>query len=138
MMYTNRGRRGAAIVAAMVTLALVTLIAAALVNMMVATHRQSQRYANELQAQWLAEAALDRAVAQLRAEPEYEGETWTPSVSAGAGTDEEGASGIVTIRIKSANGERATRTIYVEAAWPPDEIQRVLVQRELPVPEQLP
>lgn len=133
---TNRCRRGGAIVAAMVTLAIVTLIAATLVNAMVATHRQSQRYADELQAQWLAEAALDRAIAQLRAAPEYSGETWTPSITAGEA--EEKSAGIATIRIESAAGERAVRTIYVEATWPADEVQRVLVQRELPVPEQLP
>ena len=133
-LWINQRRRGAAIVAAMVTLLIVTLIAAALVKTMVATHRQSRRYANELQAQWLAEAALDRAVAQLRAQPEYMGETWTPSLSSNG--DE--SAGIATIGIESAAGEQAARTIYVEAAWPADEVQRVLVQREIPVPEQLP
>lgn len=133
----SRDRRGAALVAAMVTLLVVTLVAAALVKTMVATHRQSQRYADELQAQWLAEAALDRALVQLRSQSDYSGETWIPSLALSGESGDESDAGSVTIRIESAAGG-SPRVIHVEAAWPAEGLQRVLARRELPVPESMP
>ena len=56
---------------------MVTLVAGALVRSLITAHRQSHRYADELQAQWLAEAGLARAAAKLRDDANYQGEVWT-------------------------------------------------------------
>src|SRR4029453_16923976 len=71
-----RRPRGAALVMAMVALLVVTLMAAALVQALVAGHRQARRYGDQLQAQWLAEAGLARAVAILQSDATYQGEIW--------------------------------------------------------------
>jgi type II secretory pathway component PulK len=118
-------RRGAALVMAMVALLVVSLVAAALVQSLLAAHRQSHRYADQLQAQWLAEAGLARAVAKLNADAAYPGEVWQASLAPGEVNEAE--AGQVTIAV-----EPATKKITVEAVYPTDEHRRVLARRELP------
>ena len=111
-------RRGAALVMAMVALLVVTLMSAALVQSLVTGQRQARRYADELQAQWLAEAGLERAVVQLARDAQYRGETWQTEIG--------GELGSVTITT-----EPETRKIVAEAVYPPEEHRRVLVRREV-------
>ena len=120
-------RRGIAMVMALAALLVVTLVAGALVKSLLLSHRQSKRYAGELQAQWLAEAGLARATAQLALNEEYQGETWRAPV--GDAADDVGQ---VTIRIEPAAGE-APRKFVVEAIYPPREHSRNLATRELVV-----
>jgi hypothetical protein len=100
----------------------------ALVESMLATHRQSKRYQAQTQAQWLAEAGLSRAAAQLARHSDYTGETWQAPVG---GTEAE--IGEVTIRIEPKT-ETTPRQMIVEAVYPPTEHQRILVRRELSIP----
>lgn len=116
-------RRGAVLVMAMVALLVVTLVAGALVRSLIATHRQSHRYADELQAQWLAEAGLARATAKLRADGAYQGEIWQASVAPAMSSEAD--SGEVTIAV-----DPATKKITALAVYPTDEHRRVLVTRE--------
>jgi type II secretory pathway component PulK len=109
-------------------LLVVMLVAAALVESMLATHRQSQRYQLQTQAQWLAEAGLSRAAAQLASQSDYTGEVWQAPVSESDGGDSD--VGEVTIRVQPATDE-APRRVVVEAIYPPQEHHRVLVRREL-------
>jgi type II secretory pathway component PulK len=108
---------------AMVALLVVSLVAGALVRSLLAAHQQSHRYADQLQAQWLAEAGLARAATKLRAEASYQGEVW--QVSLAPGEMNEAESGQVTITV-----EPATKKIAVEAIYPTAETRRVLVHRE--------
>jgi type II secretory pathway component PulK len=106
---------------AMVALLVVTLVAAALVRSLIATHRQSHRYADVLQSQWLAEAGLARATAKLRADAAYAGEVWQASV-APPHSDEANA-GQVTITV-----DPSSKKITIEAIYPQDEHRRVLAR----------
>ena len=127
------GRRGAALVMAMVARLVVTLVAGALVQTLIAAHRQSRRYADELQAQWLADAGMARARAKLKSDANYQGEVWTaplganvPATSVEAGADEPAADvGQVTITVDSAS-----KQITVVAVYPSDEHRRVQARRE--------
>jgi type II secretory pathway component PulK len=113
---------------AMVALLVVTLVAGALVQTLLAAHRQSHRYADELQAQWLAEAGLARAAARLRADANYQGEVWSAPLAAATATLDEGSpaeTGTVTITVAPD-----TKRITVEAVYPNDESRRVLVRRD--------
>jgi Tfp pilus assembly protein PilX len=109
---------------ALAALLAVTLVAAALVTSLVASHRKSKRYAAQLQAQWLAEAGLARAAVQVAANSDYAGETWQAPVGSA-----ESDTGQVTIRIEPA-AEAQPRRIVVEAIYPPHEHDRVLIRRE--------
>ena len=115
-------RRGAALVMAMVALLVVTLMSAALVQSLVTGQRQSRRYSDELQAQWLAEAGLERAVVQLARDAQYRGEIWR--------TEVRGELGSVTITV-----EQETKKIVAEAVYPPEEHRRFLVSRECTISE---
>jgi Tfp pilus assembly protein PilX len=117
-------RRGAALVLAMVTMLVVVMIAGALVQLMLANHRQGRHHHSELQAQWLAAAGMARARAQLEGQADYPGETWRAPVHEARG--DEPSTGQVTIKIE------ADRQIVVEAIYPQDEIHRVLVRLESP------
>jgi Tfp pilus assembly protein PilX len=115
-------RRGAALVMALVALLVITLMSAALVQALVTGQRQSRRYADELQAQWLAEAGLERARVQLAHDDQFRGETWQ--------TDISGELGSVTIAV-----EPETKKIVAEAVYPPEEHRRILVRREASISE---
>ncbi len=79
-----------------------------------------KRCAWNLQAQWLAEAALERAAARLAKDSKYAGETWT--VSAGEFVGRQG--GAVKIRVGPDAGHPGRRVVRVEAYYPDDPVHR--------------
>jgi type II secretory pathway component PulK len=120
-------RRGGALVAAMVTLLAVMLVAGAVVRSLLAAHRQARHSQHELQAQWLAESAIARAVAQLALQTDYTGETWQPAIIAGGG-DEQTAT--VELSVKTPEAAAKTRRVIAIAHYPNHEWRRVTVRRE--------
>src|SRR5262245_42315501 len=116
-MTVSAARRGAALFLTLVVLAVVTLIAAEAMHSMVAAQRQSKRATDELQAQWLAEAALGRALVQTGRQPEYKGETWRPQIG--------GRTGVAEIRLESASGP--PKRIIAEVRFPDDPVRRIAV-----------
>ncbi len=80
-----------------------------------------------LQAQWLAESALDRAAARLAADPGYPGETWIVSPDALSG--DEGGS--VRIEVLPLAGQPAQRRVRVQADYPDDPTCRIRVNKEI-------
>ena len=69
-------RRGGFLIIAMICLLLTTGLMGALLKMAVLNRRAAQFEAHALQAEWLAESALDRAAAKLSGDGDYQGETW--------------------------------------------------------------
>jgi Tfp pilus assembly protein PilX len=121
------GRRGGAgLVIALVTLLIITSTMAAIIQSLLVDLRQTRQAANELQAQWLADSAVGRAAAQLRANPSYEGETWKPPVSA-AGDDE--SVGVAEIRIERAKEPAKELRVIVDARYPDHPWRRVATRR---------
>jgi Tfp pilus assembly protein PilX len=121
-------RRGAILVVALVTLLVVTLLAGVVVHSYLQGHRQLRQQQNALQAQWLAESALARAAAQLRANPAYAGETWQVELAA---ADNQPAAGSAEIKLEPVPDQRQMLRINVLASFPGDELHRVLVERSL-------
>lgn len=73
-------RGGIAAVWALVVVAMVTALAAAAAARLVAARKQTDSYRNRAQAEWLARAGHELAVARLLATPDgYTGETATPT-----------------------------------------------------------
>jgi len=120
-------RRGGALVVAIVTLLVVTLIAGAVVRSLLAAHRQAQQSQHELQAQWLAESALARAVAQLAQKPDFAGETWQPKLRTSAGEED---SATVEIDVEKLESPAPLRRVVAIAHYPNHEWRRVTVRRE--------
>jgi type II secretory pathway component PulK len=126
-MKRRASRRGGALVVAMVTLLVVTLIAGAVVRSFLAEHRQARQSQNELQAQWLAESAIARAAARLAQLSDYAGETWQPKLGA---SDGEADSGTVEIQVEKLESSAPARRIVAIAHYPNHEWRRVTVRRE--------
>lgn len=134
-------RRGAVLAMALVTLLVVGLIAGLMVERYLATHRQGLREVQQLQAEWLAEAAVARGLAMRQADGEYSGETWRvdlldePENGEGPARGASGPkfAGVAIIRVEPAE-EDGTIIIVAQARYPDHESQRALVERTYTLP----
>lgn len=120
-------RRGAVLVALLICLLIVLMISAATVRVLVMQSRVAHDEAGHVQAAWLAESALDRAIVRLAKDANYDGETWEVAVDDGA----DSRRGVAVISIKAVEEQPNQKTISVEARWPDDPIYRMMEQREL-------
>jgi type II secretory pathway component PulK len=120
MKHARKSRRGGALILALVTLLVVMIVAGTLARSLVAALRQTRHAQQEVQAQWLAEAALARGLARLEHETDFAGETWRPSITAEQTSAAE-------IRIER-NAD--TVKLVVEAHFPDEPWQRTSVRRE--------
>jgi type II secretory pathway component PulK len=117
-------RRATALIVAIVTLMVVMLITGTLLRSLVASQRHLGRWEQELQAQWLAEAALARAQAQLARHPDYASEQWQPAIGLGK------LPAAATIRVERT-ADRGAR-IVAAARYPDKAGSGVLVPRTAP------
>ncbi len=72
----KRSRRALTTVAVLVCLIVISLIGAALLKVGLAQRNQVRSQEQRLQAEWLAESGLDRALGRLAADRSYLGEKW--------------------------------------------------------------
>ena len=124
----KRSRSGVVLVAVLVALLVVMLISSAIVRGLVVQHRLARSEQQRIQAFWFAESAVQRALAQLAAASEYDGETWQIELPQSGF-----ASGQALIRIEPIENEPNQRTVIVEARLPNDPIDGVLELRSLVV-----
>jgi type II secretory pathway pseudopilin PulG len=131
---TSNSRRGMTTIAVLVCLLIITLISGALLKVGLAQRDMSRDRERRLQAEWLAESGVDRALARLTLDHNYTGETWpitarelglpegTPTTGSTGQADRSGA--IVTIAIEPIAGKANRRGIRVQADYPPDPPRR--------------
>ena len=118
-------RSGAVLVVALICLLLLSVLAASLTRTVLLQREQVIREEWQLQAEWLAEAAIDRAVVRMESTPDYEGEEWLPVSNEGTPL---GRVHIVLAPDESETEVSRTR-INVTADVPAGTQQRVRVQR---------
>ena len=118
-------RRGATLIVAMVTLLIVMLFAATLMRTLISSHRRTRLLQNQLQAQWLAEAAVQRARVQLASASDYSGETWRPAM---LGAENE--SGVAVIRLEKIADHASGLRVVVNAHFPDHPARRASAHRE--------
>ena len=106
-------RSGVILVVAMICLFLTSLLLGTLLQMAVAQRRYAKMEAAALQAEWLADSALERAAAALAQNANYTGETWTVPAKDLDGTH----SGRVVIALVPLKGSRQ-RELKVIAHYP--------------------
>jgi Tfp pilus assembly protein PilX len=123
---TTRPRRGMLAIAVLVCLIVLTLISGAILRVGVAQRDEVRAQERRLQAEWLAEAGLRRALARLEADPEYAGETW--KVDARELDSSDGAN--VAIAVERPPGDPKARTIRVRADYPRDPPRRIRCSRQ--------
>jgi len=108
------GRRGAALVVALVFLAVALMIFTSVLKVTVAQRGALQSHSWGVQAAWLAESALERAAARLAADASYSGGTWKLPAEAIGGQHDA----IVTIEVLAVPNEPDRRLVRVRADYP--------------------
>ncbi|AMV39810.1 hypothetical protein [Planctomyces sp. SH-PL62] len=122
-------RRGLTSVAVLILLFVIALISAELVRLGVAYRDRTSSNERAMQADLLADAGVDRALARLSAEPGYQGERWEIPA------DALDAAAVVTIRVETNPTGGGARVVRVQADYPPDPPRRARSSREVDVPE---
>lgn len=112
---------------AMIALLLVGVLGAQLARSAILQHEQVRHEEWQIQAEWLAESALDRAVATLESDPDYRGEVW----QATAGAD-PAAIGQVVIEITESDEEGLTVRAVADVPDSGEHRARVSRERRLP------
>jgi hypothetical protein len=105
------GRPGIAAIWLLVVLAALSMLSAAVVGQLSAARRQVDAHRNRLEAEWLARAGYELAVAHLLAEPNgYTGETVKPIPG-----------GEVKIVVRKEPGDNGPYKVDCEARYPVGE-----------------
>jgi hypothetical protein len=123
---TSCTRRGIALVTAVVAVTVCSVMLFYLLKGSLDTQRQMRSHRHEVQADWLATAGIDRAIATLRQSRNYTGETWQVPA------DELGDAAEVVIKVEPA-AESNGRQITVRADYPAGTPHRARKIRETTV-----
>lgn len=109
--FSNQGnsRRGTALIVVMMCLMLVTAIMSSMLKSTLLQRKQMMQEQLRLQAEWILESALERAVLQRANDPDYQGEIWEIS-PVDLGTQYRGSAEIIL----KTEGEDA-RLISIQA-----------------------
>lgn len=115
----SKNRRGGTTLVVLVCLSVLALVAASLLRETLIRRDQIEADHRRFQADWLVEAGLERAAAQLAADPSYPGETWDiPAEALG------GRPAVVAIEVQPIEDEDGpdanARTVHVRADYPSD------------------
>lgn len=117
-----RSRRGAILVITMVVLLLLSMLSAALLRLVLAERGRVRQEQFSRQVDLLVGAGRGRALARLKADPAWQGETWKIAAAELGGTH----AAEVTIAVKKSEqtnpGDKAI-ALEVKAAYPSD-VQR--------------
>jgi type II secretory pathway component PulK len=110
----------------LVCLFVITLISLATLRATLARRQEVRSQEQKLQAEWLAQAGLERGRARLAADSKYSGEAW--SIPAGElGTNDDA---LVTIAVVEAQGDKKARQLRVQADYPREPSRRARHTRE--------
>ena len=107
-------RRGAVLIGVMVCLLLVSMLLGSLLRLAVTQRRQVRTEQDLLQAQWLAESAMERAASRLAADAGYSGESWNIAADEFGGRH----SGLVKISVRKQDDPPNERLVTIEATYP--------------------
>lgn len=122
---SGRERRGLIAVIFLVVLLLVSLTMASLVRAMLTQRELVRSGSIRVQADWLAQSALNRAAARLKAEPAWSGETWNLTAEELRQTN----AAAITIEVRKDESRSTRRQVRVTVVSPPEGPPRVRLQR---------
>jgi hypothetical protein len=103
------------------------VLSAALASSAIRRQRQFKSQERQLQAEWLGQSALGLAAARLRADAEYQGETWRPT----AAELESRYAGRAVISIMETESE--SRIVTIEVFYPDDPVDRTRIAKTIHV-----
>jgi len=109
----------------LIVLLLVSLTMASLVRAMLTQRELVRAGSIRLQADWLAQSALNRAAARLKTEPAWSGETWNIAAEELRQTN----AAAITIEVRNDESRSTRRQVRVTVLSPPEGPPRVRLQR---------
>ncbi len=118
--------RGIAMVMVLIALAVATTIFLSALKLISVERQSIELQTRQIQAEWLAESAVQRAAARLSTDADYQGETWNITAEEIGGRD--GAT--IAIHVDKVPGNADRRSVRVEADYPVDPYQRARQGRE--------
>jgi Tfp pilus assembly protein PilX len=125
-MRNNGTRRGAVLVAVLVVMMVASLLFGAMLRTNRDEHRLLRTYQQRLQAEELAQAGLERAVARLAGDDAYAGEIWQIPAAELTGTD----AAAVAIEVENVAQRSRRRRAIVVVDYPQDSPRRVRHRQE--------
>lgn len=129
-----RQRRAALLAATIACLLVVLLFSSAVVRGLTLRQRHSRVLEQEVQCQYLLEAATLRAQIRLQADADYQGETWRVDGQSGGMKHR----GVVEIQVTEDADDSAPLRIEIQAQYPDDPLWRVRKGRQLQLPHPQP
>ena len=128
----SRQRRGVAMIIVMVLLLVLSSVTITTVRAVIAQRKQFEIEKRHWQADWLLDAGLSRAAAQLASNADYSGETWKLSASefSGSGSPLSGDA-VVVIEPRAMTEAGSARRWIVQVSLPSDQEQPIRRQAEL-------
>jgi hypothetical protein len=103
-------------IVALVCMTVSAVLIGSLLRLAVVDRRQVRTDQHRLQADWLAESAIGRAVYQLSNNPEYAGEQWDIPAAELGGRH----AGRVEINVASPEDDEGRRVVTAAAVYPTD------------------
>jgi hypothetical protein len=100
-----------------------------LAHQVIAERRAAEAQLWTAQAEWIAEAAVERAAARLTADAKYSGETWTIAAAEMGG--KQGAH--AKIRVEPVAGRPDSRSLRIEADYPDDPVHRARCTKQITI-----
>lgn len=110
----SQQRRGLALLASLVALAVAAAVLFALLRSTAGQHRQVDMLIYQEQARWLAESGVEKAAASIAVDTDYRGEEWTVSAEQ-MGAD---SAGMVSITVTPNTEEPMRYAIRSQASFP--------------------
>jgi hypothetical protein len=139
----RRRSRGLTVVAILTCLIVVTLMSAAILRVALSHRNVVRAQERRLQAEWLAESGIGRAIARLGLDRDYAGEVWAispadlgqdePPPASGTAAKSDQSAAVVTIAIERIPGGSARRRIRVQADYPSDALKRSRQTKEVTI-----
>lgn len=116
---TRLARRGIAIMAALVALLVFSALSVTIVKTVLTRIQQAQQLSLQLQADALAESAIERATIQINMRPDYRTEVWSPMITGGPTMRAEiewspDPKGKATLHVRCTVSENPEQTVLVE------------------------
>jgi Tfp pilus assembly protein PilV len=117
---TRCRRHGVVLLIVLVCLAVAMALVVGWAKIAVLQSRQARGAEDRLQAVWLAESAIERAMARLQIDPDYQGETWQVDADAFGGGPSAGpsAGGVAIITVEPVASNDGARQVTVQADYP--------------------
>jgi type II secretory pathway pseudopilin PulG len=128
MVKRRRPSTGFILAFVLICLTVVTITLAAMIGRMSQGHRQVMMRQRQVQVQWLAESAIDRAATRLHRDDSYRGETWQLSPEAMGSR----WSAHVTIHVESSEPGN-TRFVHVTVVYSRADLPGIRYEKQVPV-----